>query len=72
MLSSSRLSIHYMELCLENLEHTPNKYGKMNRHISGLFLSAVVRPMLDSMQSAKEAPAPALSDVVAGVTGKKA
>ncbi|KAK9749538.1 hypothetical protein RND81_02G132900 [Saponaria officinalis] len=38
----------------------------------GLFLPAVVRPMLDSMQSAKEAPAPALSDVVAGVTGKKA
>ncbi|KAL9245425.1 hypothetical protein vseg_019083 [Gypsophila vaccaria] len=38
----------------------------------GLFLPAVVRPILDSMESAKEAPPPALSDVVAGVTGKKA
>lgn len=38
----------------------------------GLFLPAVVRPMLDSMQSSKQVPSPALSDVVAGVTGKKA
>lgn len=38
----------------------------------GLFLPAVVRPMLDSMQSSKQVPPPALSDVVAGVTGKEA
>lgn len=38
----------------------------------GLFLPAVVRPMLDSMQSSEQVPPPALSDVVAGVTGKKA
>ncbi|CAO2835455.1 uncharacterized protein LOC130809639 [Amaranthus tricolor] len=37
----------------------------------GLFLPAVVRPMLDSMQSAKQLPPPPLSDVVSGVTGKK-
>ncbi|XP_044492615.1 uncharacterized protein LOC123216273 [Mangifera indica] len=37
----------------------------------GLFLPAVVRPMLDSFESSKQVPQPALSDVVAGVTGKK-
>ncbi|KAK9743180.1 hypothetical protein RND81_03G222400 [Saponaria officinalis] len=34
----------------------------------GLFLPAFVRPMLDSMASAKQVPSPALNDVVAGVT----
>ncbi|KAH7651669.1 hypothetical protein IHE45_20G072400 [Dioscorea alata] len=37
----------------------------------GLFLPAVVRPILDSFDTAKEVPQPALSDVVAGMTGKK-
>ncbi|KAK4379178.1 hypothetical protein RND71_001040 [Anisodus tanguticus] len=37
----------------------------------GLFLPAVVRPILDSLESSKQVPAPALSDVVAGMTGKK-
>lgn len=37
----------------------------------GLFLPAVVRPMLDSWETAKQVPPPALNDVVAGVTGKK-
>ncbi|KAL2345918.1 hypothetical protein Fmac_007203 [Flemingia macrophylla] len=37
----------------------------------GLFLPAFVRPMLDSYQAAKQPPQPALSDVVAGMTGKK-
>ncbi|KAL9234559.1 hypothetical protein vseg_009417 [Gypsophila vaccaria] len=36
----------------------------------GLFLPAVVRPMLDSMDSAKQVPPPALNDVVTGVAGK--
>ncbi|XP_020264180.1 uncharacterized protein LOC109840084 [Asparagus officinalis] len=36
----------------------------------GLFLPAVVRPILDSFETAKEVPQPALRDVVAGVTGK--
>ncbi|KAK9279128.1 hypothetical protein L1049_012804 [Liquidambar formosana] len=39
--------------------------------ISGLFLPAVVRPILDSMETSKEVPQPALSDVVANMTGKK-
>ncbi|KAK6141086.1 hypothetical protein DH2020_023037 [Rehmannia glutinosa] len=37
----------------------------------GLFLPAVVRPILDSFESSKQVPPPALSDVVAGMTGKK-
>ncbi|KAE8698022.1 hypothetical protein F3Y22_tig00004045pilonHSYRG00013 [Hibiscus syriacus] len=37
----------------------------------GLFLPAVVRPILDSFESSKQVPQPALKDVVAGVTGKK-
>ncbi|KAB1998999.1 hypothetical protein ES319_D12G129800v1 [Gossypium barbadense] len=37
----------------------------------GLFLPAVVRPILDSMDSSKQVPQPALRDVVSGVTGKK-
>ncbi|XP_022757567.1 uncharacterized protein LOC111304850 [Durio zibethinus] len=37
----------------------------------GLFLPAVVRPILDSLESSKQVPQPALKDVVAGVTGKK-
>ncbi|KAF6136177.1 hypothetical protein GIB67_001586 [Kingdonia uniflora] len=37
----------------------------------GLFLPAVVRPILDSLETAKQVPQPALSDVVAGMTGKK-
>ncbi|XP_004494835.1 uncharacterized protein [Cicer arietinum] len=37
----------------------------------GLFLPAFVRPMLDSYQTTKQPPQPALSDVVAGMTGKK-
>ncbi|XP_051144295.1 uncharacterized protein LOC127260567 [Andrographis paniculata] len=37
----------------------------------GLFLPAVVRPILDSLETSKQVPPPALSDVVAGVTGKK-
>ncbi|RYR52820.1 hypothetical protein Ahy_A06g027691 [Arachis hypogaea] len=34
----------------------------------GLFLPAVVRPILDSYQESKQPPQPALSDVVAGMT----
>ncbi|CBI40567.3 uncharacterized protein LOC117932297 [Vitis riparia] len=37
----------------------------------GLFLPAVVRPILDSLETSKQVPQPALSDVVAGMTGKK-
>ncbi|TYH95799.1 hypothetical protein ES332_A12G131900v1 [Gossypium tomentosum] len=37
----------------------------------GLFLPAVVRPILDSMDSSKQVPQPALRDVVSGVIGKK-
>ncbi|KAK9103911.1 hypothetical protein Sjap_021165 [Stephania japonica] len=37
----------------------------------GLFLPAVVRPILDSMETSKQVPQPALRDVVAGMTGKK-
>ncbi|KAJ8748561.1 hypothetical protein K2173_003462 [Erythroxylum novogranatense] len=37
----------------------------------GLFLPAVVRPILDSLESGKQVPQPVLSDVVAGVRGKK-
>ncbi|KAG7994730.1 hypothetical protein I3843_01G073000 [Carya illinoinensis] len=37
----------------------------------GLFLPAVVRPILDSFEASKQVPPPALSDVVAGMTGKK-
>ncbi|KAG9144831.1 hypothetical protein Leryth_025638 [Lithospermum erythrorhizon] len=37
----------------------------------GLFLPAVVRPILDSFETAKQLPQPALSEVVAGMTGKK-
>ncbi|XP_068660843.1 uncharacterized protein [Aristolochia californica] len=37
----------------------------------GLFLPAVVRPILDSMESSKQVAPPVLSDVVAGITGKK-
>ncbi|PKI40472.1 uncharacterized protein LOC116205668 [Punica granatum] len=37
----------------------------------GLFLPAVVRPILDSMETSKQVPQPALNDVVAGMTGKK-
>ncbi|CAA6672977.1 unnamed protein product [Spirodela intermedia] len=37
----------------------------------GLFLPAVVRPILDSLESAKQVPQPDLKDVVAGMTGKK-
>ncbi|KMZ73342.1 Fiber protein Fb11 [Zostera marina] len=36
----------------------------------GLFLPAVVRPILDSFDSAKQVEPPTLTDVVAGVTGK--
>ncbi|KAL8162448.1 hypothetical protein V2J09_013937 [Rumex salicifolius] len=34
----------------------------------GLFLPAVVRPMLDSMEASKQVPPPDLKDVVAGMT----
>ena len=37
----------------------------------GLFLPAFVRPILDSYAASKQAPQPVLSDVVAGMTGKK-
>ncbi|XP_003567988.1 uncharacterized protein LOC100823876 [Brachypodium distachyon] len=37
----------------------------------GLFLPAVVRPMLDSWETAEKVPPTPLNDVVAGVTGKK-
>ncbi|XAR53945.1 hypothetical protein NMG60_11028889 [Bertholletia excelsa] len=37
----------------------------------GLFLPAVVRPMLDSFESSKQVQPPALNDVVANMTGKK-
>lgn len=37
----------------------------------GLFLPAVVRPILDSMETSKQVPQPPINDVVAGMTGKK-
>ncbi|XP_038681352.1 uncharacterized protein LOC119982185 [Tripterygium wilfordii] len=37
----------------------------------GLFLPAIVRPMLDKFETSKPVNQPALSAVVAGVTGKK-
>ncbi|XP_042447928.1 uncharacterized protein LOC122035178 [Zingiber officinale] len=37
----------------------------------GLFLPAVVRPILDSFEMAEPVEQPALDDVVAGITGKK-
>ncbi|EPS72488.1 hypothetical protein M569_02276, partial [Genlisea aurea] len=37
----------------------------------GLFLPAVVRPILDSLETSKQVPPTPLSDVVAGMTGKK-
>ncbi|PSS03931.1 AF4/FMR2 family member protein [Actinidia chinensis var. chinensis] len=37
----------------------------------GLFLPAVVRPILDSLETSKQVPPPALNDVVTGMTGKK-
>jgi hypothetical protein len=37
----------------------------------GLFLPAVVRPILDSLEASKQVKAPPLTDVIAGVTGKK-
>ncbi|XP_058189591.1 uncharacterized protein LOC131307196 [Rhododendron vialii] len=37
----------------------------------GLFLPAVVRPILDSFETPKQAPPPALNEVVANMTGKK-
>ncbi|KAJ0483549.1 hypothetical protein HanIR_Chr13g0666001 [Helianthus annuus] len=43
----------------------------MRIKVKGLALPAFVRPMLDSFESTKQAPQPALSDVVAGMTGKK-
>ncbi|XP_076933959.1 uncharacterized protein LOC143600045 [Bidens hawaiensis] len=36
----------------------------------GLFLPAVVKPMLDSFEPSKQARKPALNDVAAGMTGK--
>ncbi|KAK4578053.1 hypothetical protein RGQ29_028257 [Quercus rubra] len=39
--------------------------------VNGIFLPAVVRPILDSYEAAKQVPQPALNDVVAGMTGKK-
>ncbi|KAF8024499.1 hypothetical protein BT93_F1621 [Corymbia citriodora subsp. variegata] len=37
----------------------------------GLFLPAVVRPILDSLETSKQVPQPPINDVVAGMTGKK-
>nr|XP_043625260.1 uncharacterized protein LOC122596706 [Erigeron canadensis]XP_043625261.1 uncharacterized protein LOC122596706 [Erigeron canadensis] len=37
----------------------------------GLFVPAVVKPMLGSLEPSKQARQPALNDVVAGMTGKK-
>ncbi|KAJ4823623.1 hypothetical protein Tsubulata_039714 [Turnera subulata] len=37
----------------------------------GLFLPAVVRPILDSLEKGKEVPQPRFNDLVAGVTGKR-
>ncbi|XP_047960047.1 uncharacterized protein LOC125205258 [Salvia hispanica] len=37
----------------------------------GLFLPAVVRPILDSLETSKPVPPPQLSDVVAGITGRR-
>ncbi|KAF3439844.1 hypothetical protein FNV43_RR18122 [Rhamnella rubrinervis] len=36
----------------------------------GLFLPAVVRPILDSYDTSKQVPPPVLSDVVASMTGE--
>ncbi|KAI3987969.1 hypothetical protein MKX01_021083 [Papaver californicum] len=36
----------------------------------GLFLPAVVRPILDSFESSKQVPQPALKEVLAGMTGE--
>ena len=38
-------------------------YGLFCHAISGLFLPAVVRPILDSFETAKQVPQPALRDV---------
>ncbi|KAL0920036.1 hypothetical protein M5K25_009142 [Dendrobium thyrsiflorum] len=46
----------------------PNELSSIS---TGLFLPAVVRPILDSFDSAEQVPPPPLSEVVAGVTGKK-
>ncbi|KAH6812032.1 hypothetical protein C2S51_025794 [Perilla frutescens var. frutescens] len=40
-------------------------------HDLRLFLPAVVRPILDSLETSKPVPPPQLSDVVAAMTGKK-
>ncbi|CAF2303853.1 hypothetical protein BRARA_D02801 [Brassica rapa] len=37
----------------------------------GLFLPAVVRPILDSLEASKQVKAPPLTHVIAGVTGQK-
>ncbi|KAJ6940541.1 hypothetical protein NC652_006854 [Populus alba x Populus x berolinensis] len=39
----------------------------------GLFLPAVVRPILDSLEGSKHVPEkqPSISDVLAGMTGKR-
>ncbi|KAH7863446.1 hypothetical protein Vadar_017641 [Vaccinium darrowii] len=37
----------------------------------GLFLPAIVRPILDSFETSKQVQPPALNDVVASMTGKK-
>ncbi|KAL6840520.1 hypothetical protein ACP4OV_030330 [Aristida adscensionis] len=37
----------------------------------GLFLPAVVRPILDSFETAKQVPQPALTNVIAGASAKK-
>ncbi|KAM6583848.1 hypothetical protein CsatB_010850 [Cannabis sativa] len=37
----------------------------------GLFLPAVVRPILDSYKAADPVPPPGLNNVIAGMTGKK-
>uniref|UniRef100_A0A803RCC7 Fiber protein Fb11 n=1 Tax=Cannabis sativa TaxID=3483 RepID=A0A803RCC7_CANSA len=39
--------------------------------IAGLFLPAVVRPILDSYKAADPVPPPGLNNVIAGMTGKK-
>ncbi|RAL54219.1 hypothetical protein DM860_004690 [Cuscuta australis] len=61
----------YMSDCYNQLTMSYALNSKQNIIVFGLFLPAVVRPILDSFESSKQVPQPALTDVVAGMTGKK-
>lgn len=53
-----------MELChMEVIARLSCLTGSSVVNVSGLFLPAVVRPILDSFETPKQAPPPALSEV---------